>query len=232
MLLLVGGWNNNPNVSQFRAAFRKLISRCGAVSDSCLTGNVTAQEEVLLIQTNSNANVDLFVENTHDAHSFSARIKGFSIVYIAGYLVRKVSKSISCVTCRQALVSQHPSTKYAHLYTLLEIKDNGGLVRPSDGVITIILTADMYLRSTNKPSYLGCVVHVFNTVGSSDVLDLRSHIDNTVYNITNHSTSLIRLILQVFYNLRQHHYAKAQTFALQGTSSRHTHTKAVIFSGQ
>ena len=39
-----GGWNNNPNASQFKYIFRKLMARCGVVKPST-KGNVTAQDE-------------------------------------------------------------------------------------------------------------------------------------------------------------------------------------------
>lgn len=39
-----GGWNNNPNASQFKYIFRKLMARCGVVKPSS-KGNVTAQDD-------------------------------------------------------------------------------------------------------------------------------------------------------------------------------------------
>ncbi|XP_067945629.1 cilia- and flagella-associated protein 47-like isoform X2 [Watersipora subatra] len=56
-VVLTGGWNNNPTVTQFKATFRKLMSKCGAESDAIKTGN--------------------------------------SIVYIAGYIVQKLTEVLS-----------------------------------------------------------------------------------------------------------------------------------------
>ncbi|XP_067932901.1 uncharacterized protein [Watersipora subatra] len=46
---MFSGWNNNPTVTQCKATFRKLISKCGAKSDAGKTSNVTTQNEILII---------------------------------------------------------------------------------------------------------------------------------------------------------------------------------------
>jgi hypothetical protein len=81
-------------------------------------------------------------------------------------------------------------------------------VRPSDGVISILLIVDRYFRTYSKPSYLQCYVYILKGVGSADVLELREHITDTAIGIANHSTSLIKNVIKVMYDLRQHHYAK------------------------
>lgn len=45
---ITGGWNNNPNASQFKYIFRKLMARCGVVKTST-RGNVTAQDDTAII---------------------------------------------------------------------------------------------------------------------------------------------------------------------------------------
>lgn len=227
-----GGWNNNPNVVQFRSAFRKLISHCGAESDVGRTGNVTAQEEIDMIQTGSDC-VDPFVDSSWaDENALAVTISGNSIVYISGYIVRKLLPTLSCDTCRQSLVSTTTtSIKYQHLYTLLEVKNNGGLVRASDGVISLLLVADRYFRISDKPHYIECVRYTLSNLNSNDVLDLGIHITDTSTGISNHYTAMVRAILLKFFNLRQHHVAKLHSIRLQGPSIRHNSTKLTLFRG-
>jgi hypothetical protein len=57
-----------------------------------MTGNVTAQEEILMIQATPRP--DVFMEAPVDNLDVNSCVIGNSIVYIAGYVVRKLSKLV------------------------------------------------------------------------------------------------------------------------------------------
>jgi hypothetical protein len=92
--VFVGGWNNNPNIIQFRAAFRKLISRCGAEASTGRTGNVTEQEELLMVQSIPYS--DPFVEDSVALPSVNNISLGNAVVYI---VFRKVLIATPCDNC-------------------------------------------------------------------------------------------------------------------------------------
>ena len=51
-MFVLGGWNNNPNASQFKYIFRRLMARCGVVKPSS-KGNVTAQDDTESLQASA-----------------------------------------------------------------------------------------------------------------------------------------------------------------------------------
>jgi len=56
--------------------------------------------------------------------------------YIAGWVVRKLSPEIACSECLAALVVT--ANDSGHTDSLLEMKNNGGLLKPSPGVIAVV----------------------------------------------------------------------------------------------
>ena len=125
------------------------------------------------------------VFGAHNDYRCQISVIGNSTFNIAGYTVRMLTRVLSCNIGRQSLVTTKSSIHYRHLYTLLELQNNGGLVRPSDGVITILLVTERYLRINAKPDPLYCVVYVTGSVGSSDVLCLGKHLTDTADGISN-----------------------------------------------
>ena len=162
VLFITGGWNNNPTVLHFKAAFRRLIAHAGA-STSGDSGNVTTQDTTQLIQGSSVTYVppDAVREDATSAlvddrlvlhdHSYIGERLGSLIdnilVYIAGYVVRKAMSQITCDECRSALVSHEPSEKYGSAYCFLRIRNSGSLAIPSEGVVAIVFAAERHLRA-------------------------------------------------------------------------------------
>ena len=131
---------------------------------------------------------------------------GNSIVYIAGHIGRKLTKVLSHHIYRQSLISlpisQLSSTDFPILYSGYKKWRIGASIRQCH-------------------QDLHGAVYVISSVGSSDVLCLGKHLTDTGDGIFNHCASLMKCLIQSFYDLRQHHYAKNRTFQLQGASLRH-----------
>lgn len=138
--------------------------------------------------------VDHFAEPTMIS-DVKTSVIGNSIVYIAGYIMWKLTKVLSRDICHQSLVTTKSSIQYWHLYTLLEIQNIGGLVRPSDGFMRFLLTADQYFHINSKPDPLHCVLYVISSAGSSDVLCLGKHLTDTADSISNHCASSMRNLI-------------------------------------
>ncbi len=115
------GQNNNPTASQFRSAYRSLLTRAG-VKPSHL-GNVEQQGLVELMQISPLANcrpesdevsqdvvsfnsmhdfvsADVFVQDVVALSCYSRNV----LCYIAGFVVRKLLRVIHCDLCRYSLV--------------------------------------------------------------------------------------------------------------------------------
>ncbi|RXN34360.1 THAP domain-containing 6-like isoform X1 [Labeo rohita] len=161
-----GGWNNNPNASQFKYIFRKLMARCGVVKPC--RGNVTAQDETetlpAVIDTSTSLSaVDMssaaggeedlpspFADIpalVHD-HSYLPLVDN-ALVYISGFVVRRALKKLSCDVCRASLVTDAASAIKDQSYHLLSLKNNGGLVIPSEGTVRVVRAAEWVIRQAS-----------------------------------------------------------------------------------
>ncbi|KAL0965980.1 hypothetical protein UPYG_G00288990 [Umbra pygmaea] len=121
-----GGWNNNPNASQFKYIFRKLMARCGVVKPC--RGNVTAQDDTESIPAAIDTSTSLSAVDMSSAaggedlpspfadipalvndHSYlPVHFDGLvdnALMYISGFVVRRALKKLSCDVCRASLVT-------------------------------------------------------------------------------------------------------------------------------
>ena len=59
------------------------------------------------------------------------------LAYIGGYIIRKISTGLSCETCYHghAMISTNGVVSFDHY--LIFVKDRGGLLYPSEGVLKI-----------------------------------------------------------------------------------------------
>ncbi|XP_067950492.1 uncharacterized protein [Watersipora subatra] len=100
--------NNNPTVTQFKATFCKLIGNRVAESDAGKTGNVTAQDKILMIQ--ATPEVDQFLEPT-----MISDVK-ISVIHNALSKDQEVSNDINCSLILKAnKTSAKPSEVEIHL---------------------------------------------------------------------------------------------------------------------
>lgn len=230
------------------SAFRRLISHCGAASSGGKTGNVSSQDVTEMVQASTSLYVppdcgaqpsttDMFEEFLFNVDFSVAQPRlgamlGNVLVYICGWVVRKLMKKLTCNPCRLALVSRAPSKKYCDYFALLHLKDNGGLISPSDGIISIVLLVEHYLRSSQKATLLKIQTQVLHDIGAKDIFELGDHIAHTNVGISNHNFSLVRLCVEVFYDLRKHHMVKLHNSQLHKQNMRHRNNKSVLFKGQ
>ena len=81
--------------------------------------------------------------------------------YIGGFGVRKMLKSLYCSTCAEALLGR--DNHHARYLTLTHIKDNGGLIIPSDDFFKILKKTDDLLDQLRRVHILG-LKNVFQVV--------------------------------------------------------------------
>lgn len=143
-----------------------------------------------------------------------------ALVYISGFVVRKILKKLSCEVCHASLVTAAVSSSFDQSYNLLELKNNGGLMIPSEGTVKVIRAAEHAIRQNSKEQ--GVRVSFVNRfvqaeIGLEDVFLLGEHIADTQFGIENHHFA--------------NHIAKLTTLELQSASIRKKLCKTVIFKG-
>lgn len=67
------------------------------------------------------------------------------VVYISGYVVKFVMKKIKCIPCHMS--SETISTSSIDYFMLLNVKNNGGLKRPSQDVVAICKQIEICIRN-------------------------------------------------------------------------------------
>src|SRR5688572_2750174 len=158
-----GRWNNNPTAEQFRTAYRQLLMKHDIKPKN--TGNVVSQEETVLLPAvglvekheasvttaeilkrfslgPSDSSTDHEYALTPDrihVSEFSANI----VTYMAGYVSRKLCKTITCVGCKLSLIS---SSKVVENCKLIQRKDAGGLLYPSQSVVNVCTITERCIR--------------------------------------------------------------------------------------
>lgn len=70
------------------------------------------------------------------------------IIYIAGFLVHKVNNKVKCNICISTLLG----SKENLCNSFVNFKDIGGLIYPSDDVISICIETDKYIKQFYKHS--------------------------------------------------------------------------------
>lgn len=155
-------------------------------------------------------------------------------MYISGFAVRQILRKLPCGVCRASLVAEAVPGSFYQNYHLLTLKNNGGLMIPSEGTVKVVRSAERFIRqsSSGKAVRVSLINQFVRAeIGSEDVFFLKEHIQDTQFGIDNHHFSLLSLVVSVFHKLRMHHIAKLNTLTLQSGNSRKKLCKSVLFKG-
>ena len=241
---------------QFKSAFRKLLSRAGACT--CMhggTGNCLAQDMTELVSAATHTYVPPDISRDDEdqlavqqynmiatAESMTAEnvtILENVVVYMAGYVATKIAAQVSCTDCYRALFSDKSGKESLTSHCLLTVKDRGGLIVPSAGLIKAIKVAEKCIRYQNGTRKLNPAATrlafqslVLATVGTEDIFCIADHALESMAGIDNHQHSLLRLVAGTFSDFRIHHVARSQMSDVMQKSIRNKLTRSVIFMGQ
>lgn len=230
-----------------RSTYQRLVTKCG-VSPSA-AGNVKSLDDTSLVQATTTYLPPTFnrghqdePEDVIDPQNLLPQdllnitahpVLGNITVYLSGWVVRKALKILSCEQCRSAVIQSKATSKYDDLYLFLRLKNNGGLISPSDGVITTVLCTEKCLKEClsqkQQIKYVSVLQSVKAEVGNYDIFEIKEHSANTLVGIDSHHFSLLELIVKTYYNLRQHHLAKLENLSMHKVNVRHNATKAILF---
>lgn len=164
-----GGYNNNPTCRQFIAAYKKLlihskirenglenciplnqinILNCSNLNKKPedLINNSCSFSSNFLEHPSEDKNTDCGnIDNDHDYLFENNILSQYSeevVTYIAGFVSRKLSRSLACESCVGALFG----VKENLMSSLIKVKDRGALTYRSDGVIKICIVCEKMFR--------------------------------------------------------------------------------------
>jgi len=240
-----GGWNNNPTALQFVSAYRAVLNRVGAVPSD--NGNVTvsavAQDDVIPSVSPEWLPLEHAEFTSTELDFVDIRFSALSefvedvCAYISGFIVRRLLPKVRCSDCRALLTGKAETPDCA----LIRLKDNGGLIKPSHGVIAIVQRIEMQIRvlmSTDAPAHsisrLGLKLEtgVLGDIEPVKLFGHSRHVLETADAIDNHVFLLVRKIVRAYFDLRKHHILRNWNIRQQGRVVRQTLTKTVLFRNQ
>lgn len=242
------GHNNNPTCTQFMAVFKKLLTHA-QVSGSKYANSVALDDTIFLNITSTNIHkdnndncvteendIDILNNNINYDHSYNIHAL-FDVInkdyiddvlgYIAGFIVRKISKDLSCNVCLNLLHSDTTFSKLQHL------KSRGGLINASADVILLCKIGEITFRENNvfsqQKNLLQFLLMKSLRKVTSDVFYHKDHCFEQNY-LNDHRYQLIKLIFVNFFKIRLNHAAKTKSAVINRI--RHKLTKTILFMHQ
>lgn len=240
-----GGFNNNPTASQFEATYKKLLVHSElAISENA---NCAPQDTTNILHASSSKPIQeqnfldiLCVEeeesftNESEQNNEPEQVNVYKddvIEHIAGFVVKQLNKIIDCSVCCSALEDKYRK------HTLIDIKNRGGLKKPSVDVIKICrITEKIFISRIHEiPKLSGNPIN-YLTIKTMSQININSLF--TILNvhilsqspINNHLLQIIKLIIKKYIVIRLHHYNKEQS---QPKCRIRSHlTKQILFQHQ
>jgi len=251
-----GAFNNNPNVIQFRSAYKRLLVRHQV--DGSTYGNCSPLDSasILFVGSNKRKNADaicnyqmdneeeiLFNEFDHD-YDITTRLPELDdfvtdvVKYTAGFIVRKIKKNKNiCNICEPFLVNQTDGNESL----LLKLKTRGKLISVSSDVHKICLAAEYIIRFYSDDILKKNNIKIYLTVKTLNEISLDNSILNSnemrqhMYHqdpLDNHRSKLMKLIIEHYISLRLNHIAKMHSIQMTGKNVRRSLTKVILFKKQ
>lgn len=239
-----GGFNNNPNAVQFRAAFKRLLIRA-EIRDAGV-GNCVPLEQINILTCSSKTNPATAINELTERNSFVElpeddselfeefiqcmynNLPNYSesvVTYIAGFISRKLSRSVKCDICANLLFGDAD----AYQKSLITLKNRGGLVYPSKDVTNIIIKIEKILKGIfqkqlqSERYYLHAFRFFMEHFDESNLLKWNCEHD------TSHRLLLIKSIVQTYMDLRFKYYGKKTT---EKISFRNYFNKIILFRNE
>lgn len=134
-----GGYNNNPNAIQFKAAYKRLLIRAEIREHG--VGNCIPLEQISILNCPSTndpiKNINMLTDRNilieEDSSLYEEYIDNLEIkqneyteqvlLYIAGFIARKLTKSLKCIEC----VGLLHGSRNEYKNSIIEKKNKGGL---------------------------------------------------------------------------------------------------------
>jgi hypothetical protein len=233
-----GGFTNNPTAMQFRGAYKRLLLHAEIATSAA--ANCAPQEHIGILSVPSTVKPKIDSLILRESGEFQNELEDFQMIYpnaefiddvveyIAGFVSRKVIKMIHCATCTDYLFE---NSSYSRL---LNRKNRGGLIKAAVDVVTICKYAERVFRSVSHNTAAPNINKLLMLAGRQlNYNDLFKTLSNHILDqdpLNNHVIQLIKIILEVFFNIRIHHINKKRNE--HQTRVRQMYSKLILFKNQ
>ena len=261
------GHNNNPTALQFESSYKRLLihnelkeiktGNCTPLVEmSILTVSSVTQKKSdalskqLIQQINRETSrllteepVDFEIDeecetyltsNFRNHHTFYSNV----VAYMAGYVARKLRKSLNCEVCVSALTEDDSLIARNDWLHFIRFKDNGGLLYPSPDVVKICIQCEKQFKANVHANLSQVkVLRLVNLTALSFVGEnLFPSVTNHVLQqspLESHSSILLRLIAAVYFEIRIAYAARMCNInsVSKHNTSRQVSNKLILFSG-
>ena len=246
------GFNNNPTVTQFKSALKRILLHAAIVVSSnanCMFFETDTSPAVFSLKWSKSRSA--MSEETEleegdipevievDNHSI---YKKNMLAYIGGYICRSLGKNLSCDACLDSIHA--PENIHKPSFQLLKVKDNGGLICPSDDVLEVLSVAESVFKEfcVNGAIPASCKslrakmkIKIMEILFDRNVFDSLAVHDFDTHDPTGdlHSTQLCKAIAQKYIDIRLfRHQQRVTDISRKGKlGKRQQLTKAIMFSG-
>ena len=191
---------------------------------------------------NESSIVDTYDSNCSLPSEYLSIVSENIVVYIAGFVVYKLKKSLTCECCMSALIEDNSPT----VNTLIGLKSKGALIYPSEDVISICKICEKLFRKFVSPS--GANMTLSNVQCHKLIQSvLKSFLHRQIFSqltchmfdtegFNNHVVFLLKAIAEKYFQVRYNYAAKKYNASFLSTMrvqrSRQVMNRLVIFTGQ
>ena len=207
----------------------------------------SAKNRSRLIETSENISTDELDLSYLDCSYVMSETLVSTLSYIAGCIVRPLYLANDCSVCCTAMISKD-ETK-GHL-SLIALRDNGGLIYPSDDIVKIVQVCEKYFKYHIRGKYAMiasknlqirmeiAIIAELSTTRPGQILfeDLLQHDVNEHSPLEDyHSTQIMKSVVRRFIKMRLLRYGQEITQDLQmkkkSLGKRQQLNKLTLFTG-
>lgn len=245
----MNGFNDNPNVQQFEAAFRKLLihndivcpkkSNCIEVGTKILTTSSHRPAKKNDAPTISEAFVDDFIfdgdfeSNFYAAYTYTDNPQTHSLAFKASLLENKIIKSkkpkllVKCEKCVYAFVENELMDD-----NFIRFKARtSNIAQPCKSSFEICKFADTFLKFFEEKtiSFDAVILQILRKI-PFDNLFMSTDFEN--HGVKGHKYHFIKKIVEIYMNMKSVYCAKMTTLKVHDDPIRHNMTKMIQRAGQ
>ena len=236
------GCGNNPTISQFVSGYKKIIIGASARNFSkCANVNLQDDSDVIDFFTSKAKCISYIEEKFELQDEFETfcddveelgDLKSDAVSYIAGYVTRQIKKKTDCKVCAESL--QNIGNASAN-FRLIEQKNRGGLIFPSDGVVKICTVAEQILQVERFSKNFFTNENLLKDLCTKTVTCMITQypsFNNVCDHTPFHKYTITREITLVYLSIRLRHFARTKNREIKKDRIRKKLSKLVIFQHQ
>ncbi|KAG0431463.1 hypothetical protein HPB47_021782, partial [Ixodes persulcatus] len=212
-----GGWNNNPSAAQFRQAYRKQLVHAGVQAPN--SANVAADlegESLTVSQGTINPALDAGDDQEGDdlavvyglGEGTLSEFTSEVVKYIGGFVSRQVTKTLSCPSCVSMLLDDSVTR------VLITIRDNGGLVYPSELVCQLLQETEKIFRVATEVGTAQISATVLTILAYRAFYEKHAKSFQNQVHVNDepmHAVALAKAVIKKYVTLRLRHLARTIT---------------------